>query len=269
MFFPQLVAGPIERPQNLLEQLRADHQVEYERVTRGLRLMFWGFFKKVVIADRIAVYVDAIYRDPTVYNGVPLALATYLFAVQIYCDFSGYSDIAIGSAEVMGIRLMKNFDRPYSARSIAEFWRRWHISLSTWFRDYVYVPLGGNRVPAWKHYRNILIVFALSGFWHGANWTFLVWGVLHGTYIILGTLSAPWRKLFRDFVGFRDGAWWTAAWQTFATFHLVLLSWVFFRANSVTEAGTSSNMCSSLRSIRIWLSTVSALPRSSSEWLPF
>src|SRR5262249_46023599 len=152
------------------------HHFDYERVTNGLKLIAWGLFKKTVVADRLALFVNPVYASPERFSGPILALGTVLFAFQIYCDFSGYSDIAIGSARVMGFRLMRNFDRPYTAWSVAEFWRRWHISLSTWFRDYVYIPLGGNRVPALRWTIAIMIVFLLSGLWHGANWTFVVWG---------------------------------------------------------------------------------------------
>jgi D-alanyl-lipoteichoic acid acyltransferase DltB (MBOAT superfamily) len=175
MFYPQLVAGPIERPQHLLPQLACAQPFDYRRVVSGLQLMAWGLFKKVVIADRIAIYVDVVYTSPSAYPGLPLVLATYLFAFQIYCDFSGYSDIAIGAARVMGIDLMKNFNRPYAARSVGEFWRRWHISLSTWFRDYLYIPLGGNALSRGRR-AALLLVFVVSGFWHGAAWGFVVWG---------------------------------------------------------------------------------------------
>jgi len=177
-FFPQLVAGPIERATHLLPQLRQTFDFDYQRVVSGLQQMLWGFFKKVVIADRLAVYVNEIYASPGDENGLALLLATYFFAFQIYCDFSGYSDIAIGAARVMGYDLMENFRTPYLSKSIREFWSRWHISLSTWFRDYLYIPLGGNRVPQVRWFLNLFIVFVVSGFWHGANWTFLIWGAL-------------------------------------------------------------------------------------------
>lgn len=199
-FFPQLVAGPIERSTRLLPQFFQHHGFDAGRVQSGLRLILWGFFKKIVIADRLAVYVNAVYANPSAYDGPSLLLATYFFAFQIYCDFSAYSDIAIGSARVMGFELMQNFRRPYFARSIQEFWQRWHISLSTWFRDYVYLPLGGNRVPTWRWYTNLLLVFLVSGLWHGANWTFVVWGALHGTYLVFAIATRDrrdhmWRRL--------------------------------------------------------------------------
>lgn len=188
-FFPQLVAGPIERSTRLLPQFFEKHEFDAARVTSGLRLVLWGFFKKLVIADRLAVYVTAVYSDPAAYNAPTLVLATYFFAFQIYCDFSGYSDIAIGTARVMGYDLMRNFRRPYFAASIAEFWQRWHISLSSWFRDYLYIPLGGNRVAWWRWYVNLFIVFLVSGLWHGANWTFMVWGGLHGMYLVASLIT--------------------------------------------------------------------------------
>ena len=172
MFYPQMVAGPIERPYNLIHQFKAEQRFDAAKVTSGLQLMLWGFFKKIVVADRLAVFVSSVYDHPQQYDGLPLIIATVFFAFQIYCDFSGYTDIAIGAARVMGIDLIENFRRPYFARSVAEFWQRWHISLSSWFRDYVYIPLGGSRVGKSKWFMNILITFALSGIWHGASWNF-------------------------------------------------------------------------------------------------
>ena len=175
MFFPQLVAGPIERPQNLLHQFWERHVFRYTEVTAGLKRMAWGFFKKLVVADRLALYVNDVYSAPRNFNGLQLTLATFFFAYQIYCDFSGYTDIALGTAQVLGFRLMENFDTPYYSRSISEFWHRWHISLSTWFRDYLYIPLGGSRVSKRRHILNLLITFTISGLWHGANWTYVLW----------------------------------------------------------------------------------------------
>ena len=188
MFYPQLVAGPIERPQNMLHQFYEDHSFEYSRVTSGLKLMAWGFFKKIVIADRLALVVNTVYNNSAIYQGFPLVMATFFFAFQIYCDFSGYSDIAIGAAEVMGFKFMKNFNRPYFSQSIAEFWRRWHISLSTWFRDYVYFSLGGSKVKNLRLCFNIVITFLISGLWHGANWTYIIWGGLNGLLLIIETM---------------------------------------------------------------------------------
>ena len=183
-FFPQLVAGPIERTGSLLPQFKVNHGFDYDRVTSGLKLAAWGMFKKVVIADRLALYVNGVYGGPAVYPATTLALATFFFAFQIYCDFSGYSDIAIGCARVLGFNLMTNFRQPYFAASIAGFWRRWHISLSTWFKDYLYIPLGGSRCGAFRQNINLLITFLVSGLWHGAAWHFFIWGALHGIFQI-------------------------------------------------------------------------------------
>ncbi len=236
MFYPQLVAGPIERPQNLLHQFYEHHEFRYSRVTGGLKLMAWGFFKKVVIADRLARMVSRVYDDPWSYQGLPLILATFYFAIQIYCDFSGYSDIAIGAAEVMGFRLMRNFNRPYFARSIADFWGGWHISLSTWFRDYLYICLGGNRVSIPRWYLNLFIVFLVSGLWHGANWTFVAWGALHGFYMLFGLATGDLRRRWVD-------SWRLLRWprlyhffQRLVIFALVTFAWIFFRARNGVEA---------------------------------
>ena len=231
-FFPQLVAGPIERSTNLLPQFYEKHCFEYSRAVDGLRLMLWGFFKKIVIADRLAVYVNQVYNHPSDFSGGALILATYFFAFQIYCDFSGYTDIARGSAQVMGYRLMENFRRPYFAKSVIDFWQRWHISLSSWFRDYVYGPLGAKRKPKWRWYYNLMVVFVLSGLWHGANWTFAIWGSLHGVYMVLSNATRKWRRRMTTF--FRiDRHPVIQRWiQVGVTFHLVLFAWVFFRANS-------------------------------------
>jgi D-alanyl-lipoteichoic acid acyltransferase DltB (MBOAT superfamily) len=234
MFFPQLVAGPIERPQNLLPQFRVRHAFDYARVTSGLRLMAWGLFKKTVVADRLALFVNPVYQQPDRFDGPVLALATVAFAFQIYGDFSGYSDIAIGSARVLGFRLMRNFDRPYQALSVGEFWRRWHISLSTWFRDYLYLPLGGNRVTTPRWAMNILLVFLVSGLWHGANWTFVIWGALHGGYLLCGAMTRRYREELPAWSHPRLGEWMRRAF----TFSLVCIAWVFFRATSVSEAVT-------------------------------
>lgn len=236
MFYPQLVAGPIERPQNLLHQFREKHKFDYRRVTDGLKLMAWGMFKKVVIADRLAEFVNPVYNDPTQYQGLPLIIATVFFAFQIYCDFSGYSDIAIGSAQVMGFKLMKNFDRPYFSKSISEFWKRWHISLSTWFRDYLYISLGGSRVVKWRWYFNLFITFLISGLWHGANWTFVIWGGLHGFYLIFAILSEKYRTVFNKLIGIDHRIWFKKITQVLIVFILVDFSWIFFRANKVDDA---------------------------------
>ena len=225
-FFPQLVAGPIERAKNLLPQFKQSFNVDYERISSGLKIMLWGFFMKLVVADRLSVYVDAVYNNVPQHNGTSLLLATVLFAIQIYCDFAGYSNIAIGAAKIMGYSLMENFRRPYFSRSISEFWKRWHISLSTWFKDYVYIPLGGNRVSTYRHLFNLFITFVVSGFWHGANWTFFIWGALHGIFLIVGVLKNKLLKQqssnhFIDII---------------ITLSLVLFAWIFFRANTISEA---------------------------------
>lgn len=235
-FFPQLVAGPIERAGNLLGQLKEKHDFDYQNAANGLKLMAWGLFKKIVIADRLAVMVNHVYNNPTDYEGIPLIIGTVFFAFQIYCDFSGYSDIAIGAAQVMGFRLMENFRRPYFSKSIREFWARWHISLSTWFRDYLYIPLGGNRVVKWRWHYNLFIVFLVSGIWHGANWTFVVWGALHGFYLVFAELTKKRRNAAVDILGLADRPQFYKAAQIGTTFALVCLAWVFFRANTIGDA---------------------------------
>lgn len=225
-FFPQLVAGPIERATHLLPQFYIDHRFDYARTVEGFRYILWGAFKKLVIADRLAIYVNTVYNSANDYTGLTLINATVFFAFQIYCDFSGYSDIAVGTAKIMGFDLMVNFRQPYLSRSIREFWRRWHISLSTWFRDYVYVPLGGNRKGFGRMLGNLFVVFVVSGLWHGANWTFLLWGALHGGFIVIESLGARrgWGRRIPD----------AAKWAV--TFAVVCVAWVFFRANTVDDA---------------------------------
>jgi alginate O-acetyltransferase complex protein AlgI len=236
MFFPQLVAGPIERPQNLLSQFREAHNFEYSSTVSGLKQMAWGFFKKLVIADRLALYVNDVYHDPTQYNGLQLTIATIFFAYQIYCDFSGYSDIALGSARILGFRMMTNFNDPYSSQSISEFWRRWHISLSTWFRDYLYIPMGGNRVNLPRRQFNILLTFAVSGLWHGANWTYVAWGTLNGLYLILGTYTQEYRDKLFDAFGIRNTSSLRTITKIATTFGLTCLAWIIFRANTLQDA---------------------------------
>jgi alginate O-acetyltransferase complex protein AlgI len=232
MYFPQLVAGPIERPQNLLPQFHSERNVTWDQFRDGLFLAAWGLFKKVVIADCVSQYTDAVYNNSINHNGTSLLIATYFFAIQIYCDFSGYSDIARGVSRMFGIELMKNFETPYFARSISEFWSRWHISLSTWFRDYVYIPLGGNRVSLPRNFMNLFVVFLISGFWHGANWTFIIWGALHGAYLVIErALGIGGEKLAA-----RDQSLLIQSLKIALTFHLVLISWILFRAPSVQEA---------------------------------
>jgi D-alanyl-lipoteichoic acid acyltransferase DltB (MBOAT superfamily) len=236
MFYPQLVAGPIERPQNLLNQFHKEQFYEYQRVTDGLKLMAWGLFKKVVIADRIATVVDNVYDNPMNYNGIAFIIATIFFSFQIFCDFSGYSDIAIGSAQVMGFKLMKNFESPYQSKSIKEFWSRWHISLSTWFKDYLYISLGGNRVKIYRWYLNLFIVFLVSGLWHGANWTFIVWGALHGFYLIFGLITNSIRNKLLNLTGLDKLPRLINFFNVLITFSLVSFAWIFFRAKSVLLA---------------------------------
>ncbi len=232
MFYPQLVAGPIERPQNLLHQFREKFDFDYTRVTSGLRLIAWGLFKKVVIADRLSLVVDAVYDHPQGNTSFGLILATIFFSFQIFCDFSGYSDIAIGTARVMGFKLMKNFNRPYQSKTINEFWKRWHISLSTWFKDYLYISLGGNRVSVPRWYFNLFIVFLISGLWHGANWTFVIWGALHGFYLVFAIITENTRKTISANTGLNK----FPVIQVVTTFILVAFAWIFFRAKTVDQA---------------------------------
>lgn len=215
MFFPQLVAGPIERASNMLPQFHTPIHFSWDNLISGLKLMLWGFFKKMVIADRLAFIANQVFNNPHDYLGAPLVIGTFAFGIQIYCDFSGYTDIAIGAARTFGYHMSLNFSRPYFSKTIREFWRRWHISLSSWFRDYVYIPLGGNQVSRLKSNLNLLAVFLLSGFWHGANWTFLVWGGLHGLYMLAGKHLRFGRLL---------------------TFIFVNFAWIFFRANNLSDA---------------------------------
>jgi D-alanyl-lipoteichoic acid acyltransferase DltB (MBOAT superfamily) len=236
MFYPQLVAGPIERPQNMLYQFHEKHYPDYDRIVSGLRLMLWGLVKKVIIADRLALAVDSIFNHPADNSGVSLAIAAILFAFQIFCDFSAYSDIAIGAARVIGFRLMANFDKPYHSRSISEFWKRWHISLSTWFKDYLYISLGGNRVSVPRMYFNLFFVFLVSGFWHGANWTFITWGVIHGFYLVFGLFTADIRKRASDSLGISKISWLNNTINVSTTFVLVTVAWIFFRANNIRHA---------------------------------
>ncbi len=227
-FFPQLVAGPIERAGRLLPQFHKKIELNYKDFRDGVIFMLWGFFMKIVIADRISEYVNEVYRIPQVYSGEHLLTATYFFSFQIYCDFAGYSLIAIGAARLLGIHLMNNFKRPYFALNIREFWSRWHISLSTWFRDYLYIPLGGNRVRIKRWVVNILLVFIISGFWHGANWTFIAWGAMHGLMMVVYVL---WQARQKSKPGRLKRLL-----SVFFTFQLVSFSWVFFRADSLENA---------------------------------
>jgi D-alanyl-lipoteichoic acid acyltransferase DltB (MBOAT superfamily) len=235
-FFPQLVAGPIERSTRLLPQFYKTYTFDYKRIRTGVVLMVWGFFKKVVIADRLAEYVNMVYNNPHDYGGFQDLIATFFFGSQIYCDFSGYSDIAIGSAMILGYDLMTNFKRPYLSQSIREFWQRWHISLSTWFRDYLYIPLGGNRVVKWRWYYNLFITFLISGLWHGANWTFVIWGALHGGYLVLAILTQSYRDKLATQSGLYKVPYLNNLINLVWTFVLVYFAWIFFRANSLSDA---------------------------------
>jgi alginate O-acetyltransferase complex protein AlgI len=235
-FFPQLLAGPIERARRFLPQLLEKFDFDYWRVTNGLKLMLWGLFQKMVIADNLAPWVDSVYNDPTHHSGAGLALATLFFAFQIYCDFAGYSDMAIGAGQVLGFTTMDNFSRPYFSKSIPEFWRRWHISLSTWFRDYLYIPMGGNRVSIPRWYSNLFIVLLVCGLWHGANWTFMVWGGLHGMYLVFSALTRKIREKIHRAIGLDRVPTLHHCLQGMVTFFLVCFAWIFFRANSISDA---------------------------------
>ena len=241
-FFPQLVAGPIERPENLLPQLKTKNAFTGYDAVIGMKMMAVGFFKKIAVADQISRYVDAVYNNVdsinnNLVNGFTVILATVLFAVQIYCDFSGYTDIAIGCARVMGIKLMQNFNNPYTATSIKDFWRRWHISLTSWFTDYIYIPLGGSRCSKFKHYRNIFFVFLISGIWHGAAWTYILWGVIHGVYQIIGNITQKYRTQLWDKLGVKQTNPILVWAKRIATFGLVCFAWMAFRANSLRDLG--------------------------------
>ena len=221
-FFPQLVAGPIERAYHLLPQFYKKRIFTFENTANGLALMLYGFFKKVVIADRLAPYVNNVFDHYTDYNTPTLVIAAVFFSFQIYCDFSGYSLIARGVAKMFGFDLMVNFNRPYLAKNFSDFWKRWHISLSSWFRDYVYIPLGGNRVNKGRVYLNLMIVFLVSGLWHGANWTFVIWGALHGLYLILNQL---FKKVnLPKFI------------NVLFVYTLVVFAWIFFRSDTISDA---------------------------------
>lgn len=236
-FFPQLVAGPIERPGNLIPELRRDNKFSYENFVLGSRHMLLGFFKKICVADLLAAYVNSVYNSPEGASSLGVILATLLFGIQIYCDFSGYTDIAIGCARIMGIRLMKNFDHPYMAQTVKEFWGRWHISLSTWFRDYLYFPLGGSRVRPLRYAFNIMVVFLVSGLWHGAAWTFVIWGALHGVYQVIGRFTIGARNSLLERMGISPASPFVVWTRRALTFILVSFAWIFFRANSISDIG--------------------------------
>ncbi len=229
-FFPTLLAGPIVRARHLIPQFDRTSTFQYERVREGLLKILWGLFKKIVIADRLGLYVDLVYDRPTYHVGSTLLLATFFFGFQVYCDFSAYSDIAIGTSQILGFDLLRNFRRPLFASSFRDYWTRWHISLSTWFRDYVYIPLGGNRRGFWIANLNVLIVFLVSGLWHGAKWTFVLWGLYHGLFLLAQNL---WHRYVPAMIPSGPAKRWL---QVAATFTVVGLSRVFFRASSVTDA---------------------------------
>jgi D-alanyl-lipoteichoic acid acyltransferase DltB (MBOAT superfamily) len=233
-FFPKLISGPIERAGNLLPQLNSRNRIDWDNINSGINLFIWCLFKKVVIADRLAMYVDMVFSQPHDYWGWTLIVAAWLFALQIYCDFSAYTDMAIGCGRIFGIELTQNFNFPYFARSIADFWRRWHISLTSWFRDYVYFPLGGNRVTKGQWAFNILIVFLLSGLWHGANWTFMFWGLLHGSFYLIGKITRSSREKLCESLSLKGN--FLNFLQIIITFNLVSIAWVFFRAENINEA---------------------------------
>lgn len=234
-FFPQLVAGPIERSKNLLKQIHEEHAFEYFGVRNGLIQMLWGLFQKIVLADTAAVIVNQVFTYYGSYAGVWRALAAILFALEIYCDFAGYSNIAIGAARVLGFELMDNFKQPYFATSIQDFWRRWHISLSQWFRDYVYIPLGGNRCSKFRRNLNLMIIFGLSGLWHGAGWNYIVWGLLHGLYQVIGNVTKKFRDWLKQKCKIRETPMYKLG-QMIGTFFLVVFAWIFFRIESLESA---------------------------------
>lgn len=231
-FFPQLVAGPIERATALLPQFKVQRQFQYDAAVSGIRLIIWGLFKKMVIADNAALIVDGIFNDYAGQSSLSLVVGMLLFAFQIYCDFSGYSDIAIGTARLFGFDLMTNFRFPYLSKDISEFWKRWHISLSTWFRDYVYIPLGGSRVGRWVALRNIFVVFIVSGFWHGANWTFIIWGFIHAALYLPVFFGSGSKAVAYHGFSIKTFS------KIFVTFILVCFAWIFFRAPSVSDAAS-------------------------------
>lgn len=235
-FFPQLLAGPIEKSKNLLPQFDEIHYFDYDRVKSGLLLMLWGYFQKTMVADRLGQLVNTVYNNPADYKGFEVIIAAVFFAFQIYCDFSSYSDIAIGGAEIMGFRLTRNFERPYFSKSIKEFWRRWHRTLTYWFMDYLYIPLGGSRCSKLRNYFNVVVVFLVSGLWHGASLNFIIWGMLHGIYHIAGSILKPIKKGLTERLKIRTDAFVYKLGQMLTTFILVDFAWIFFKADSFTGA---------------------------------
>ncbi len=235
-FFPQLVAGPIERSKNLLKQLATPAKFKFDNLREGLLLMIYGFFLKIVLADRISIFVDTVYGDTQMYGGVYLIVATVLFAFQIYCDFAGYSTIAMGASKILGIQLMENFNAPYLAVSVTDFWRRWHISLSTWFKDYLYIPLGGNRYGKARKHVNKMIVFLASGLWHGAEWSYVIWGGVNGIYQVIGECLMPIRDKLVQVFHLKRETFSHKIYRIIGTFILVDFSWIFFRASNIQQA---------------------------------
>lgn len=235
-FFPQLVAGPIERSDNMLPQFKTVHRFRYDSMKSGLIQMLWGYMQKLLLADRLALLVDAVYQQPGAFGTVPVLLAVVFFALQLYCDFSSYSDIAIGAARVMGFQLMENFRSPYLSKSIGEFWDCWHISLSSWFQDYLYIPLGGSRKGIWRTCLNLMIVFLVSGLWHGAAWTFVLWGAAHGLYSVLSRVSSPLRTRLCNMLGIVRQSKLHQGLCVLITFAFTSLAFVVFRAENMAQA---------------------------------
>jgi alginate O-acetyltransferase complex protein AlgI len=235
-FFPQLLAGPIQKSKDMIYQFYERHSFDYDRVKNGLLLMLWGYFQKVFVADRLAILVDRVFDNPANFKGFQIIIAAVFYAFQIYCDFNSYSDIAIGASEVMGFKTFKNFMRPYFSKSIKEFWGRWHISLSSWFKDYLYIPLGGNRRGKFRTYCNIMIVFLICGLWHGAAVNFIIWGGLHGIYQVIGRMLKPAKTKIIDKLKIKTDVFSFRLLNVIVTFILVDFAWIFFRANKFSDS---------------------------------
>lgn len=235
-FFPQIAAGPIGRAGHLLPQFKDKHPFRPENLTRGLKWMLWGYFMKVVVADRLALYTDAVFGNISHHTGLSVLVAAIFFTIQIYCDFAGYSFIALGCAKALGYDLTVNFERPYMAQSVQEFWHRWHISLSTWFRDYLYIPLGGSRCGKWRTRFNLMLTFLVSGLWHGANWTFVIWGGLNGLFQIIGNMMRPWKEGLKKICRQQEGSTGLKVFNILVTFVLMTVAWTFFKAHTFVEA---------------------------------